>query len=59
MEILIQAAKDELWVHPEHAIELAKKFKPTIASAIPNTLLSDVKSRRLWWHLFECGILQK
>ena len=59
MKILIQTAKDELWTHPEHAIELAKKFKPTIASAIPNTLLSDVNSRRLWWHLFECGILQK
>ena len=59
MPILINPAQAELWIHPDHPIELARRFAPKVSALIPSALLSQEESRDKWWPLFACGLLQE
>jgi hypothetical protein len=59
MPILIDSARAGLWVHPDHPIELARRFAPKVAALIPSALLDQEESRDKWWSLFACGLLQE
>ncbi len=54
---LIESAQSQQWAHPEHPIELAKRFYPLVTSKLPTQGLSTVKSRADWWQKFKCGYL--
>lgn len=59
MPILIDSARAKLWLHPDHPIELARRFAPKVSALIPSTLLDHEESRDKWWSLFACGLLQE
>ena len=59
MPILIDSARAGLWIHPEHPIELARRFAPKVSALIPSALLDQEESRDKWWSLFACGLLQE
>ena len=54
---LIESAMNEKWTHPEHPIELAKRFYPIQTHRLTKHGLSTVKSRQDWWQKFKCGYL--
>jgi hypothetical protein len=57
IESCIATAKQNKWVHPEHAIIIASTFFPDIASIIPASYRRNDESRKKWWDLFSCGLL--
>jgi hypothetical protein len=59
LPILIDSARAGLWVHPDHPIELARRFAPKVSALIPSALLNQEESRDKWWSLFACGLLQE
>ena len=59
MPILICSARAELWAHPEHPFELARRFAPEVSELLPMELLDHEESRDKWWSLFACGLLQE
>ena len=59
MPILIDSARAGMWVHPDHPIELARRFAPNVSALIPSALLDQEESRDKWWSLFACGLLQE
>ncbi len=56
---LIQSAKQQLWTLPEHPIVLAKTFSSSIADQIPFEFLENKETRKKWWSLYACGLLQE
>ena len=57
LPLFIESAFNEQWQHPEHAIELARWIRPSIAQRLPTQGLTTVKSRLDWWRKFKCGYL--
>ena len=57
--ILIDSARAGLWSHPEHPVELARRFAPQVTEFLPSTLLEQEGSRDKWWSLFACGLLKE
>lgn len=59
LPILIDSARAGLWSHPDHPVELARRFAPQVSTLLPNSLLDQEESRDKWWSLFACGLLQE
>ena len=59
LAILIDSARTGLWSHPEHPVELARRFAPHVSELLPSTLLEQEESRDKWWSLFACGLLKE
>lgn len=59
LPILVETARSNQWIHPEHPVELARRFAPTVTTLIPTELLDNEESRDKWWSLFACGILKE
>ncbi len=59
MSILVDSARAGLWIHPDHPVELARRFAPEVTELLPIDLLEDEVSREKWWSLFACGLLKE
>lgn len=59
LPILVDSAQAGIWSHPEHPVELARRFAPHVSALLPVTLLEDEGTRDKWWSLFACGLLKE
>jgi hypothetical protein len=55
--ILLESVEENKWNHPEHAILIASRFAPEVASKLPFNFLQNSETRKKWWSLFTCGLL--
>ena len=59
LPIVISTARAGFWSHPEHPVELARRFAPHVSELLPTTMLDQEGSRNKWWSLFACGLLKE